>query len=102
MNGDDQQGVIRELHDGSGHQERVGAKKEIYQRYWWPGLSKQVEDYIRSCEKCQLRATPRYLNKLRPIFGTSLFDKVCFDIVHIPKGLERKRYLVLARDDFSR
>lgn len=99
--GADQQRVIRELHDESGHRGRVGTQKKISQRFWWQGLSKQVEDYVRSCEQCQLRATARYPDELHPTFGTSLFEKVCVDIVHMPKGTDQKRYLVLARDDFS-
>lgn len=38
---------------------------------------------------------------LQPKFGTSLFEKDRRDIVDIPKGLDRKRYLVLSRDNFS-
>jgi hypothetical protein len=49
------EGIMYELHDApySGH---VGVRKttKLVQRmYWWPGLTRDVEAYVRSCHSCQ-------------------------------------------------
>jgi hypothetical protein len=89
------------LHDESGHRDREGTYRKVSQRFWWPGMAKDVAEFVRTCEKCQLRATGRFPDELHATFGSSLFHKVCMDIVHMTAGVDQKKYLVLARDDFS-
>lgn len=60
-----------------------------------------MEDYVRACETCQLRAKAYYSDQLHSTFGTSLFENVCVNIVYMLKGLNQKRYLVLAINNFS-
>jgi hypothetical protein len=52
--------VIREVHEGIcgnhlGTRSLVG--KIIRQGYYWPTMSKDCEEFVRKCEKCQLHAT---------------------------------------------
>ena len=32
--------------------------KSIEASYWWPGMAKEIEEYVRSCDLCQ-RNKPR-------------------------------------------
>lgn len=61
--------MTRERHHESSHRRRVGTQKVIVQTFWWPVQWKQVEDYVRSGEECQFRATVHYANELHPMFG---------------------------------
>lgn len=47
--------VIYEFHDAptGGHLGRDRTLSGIQQLYWWPGMRKTVESYIRTCDVCQ-------------------------------------------------
>jgi hypothetical protein len=64
-------------------------------------MAKEVAEFVRTCKKCHLRATARFPDELHPTFGSALFEKVCMDILHMPAGVDQKKYLVLVREDFS-
>ena len=46
--------VLQENHDwpGSGHQGRTKTVERIQQKYYFPNLRKEVEEYIRKCTSC--------------------------------------------------
>jgi hypothetical protein len=71
--------------------------RKVSQRFWWPGMAKEVAEFFWTCEQCQLCANARFPNELHPTFGSALFEKVCMDIVHMPPGIDQKRYLVLSK-----
>ena len=48
---DCQEQVLSELHVG--HQGIVKMKGLARSHVWWPGMDKQIENYVRSCQACQ-------------------------------------------------
>jgi hypothetical protein len=96
------QDVLRELPDESGHRGDTGTYRKVSQRFWWPGKAKEIAGFVRTCWQFQLRATARFPYELHPTLGSVRFEKVCMDIMHMPARIDQKKYLVLARDDFSR
>lgn len=92
--------VITELHDESGHRGRQGTYEKVALRYWWDGLYRDVERFVRSCEQCQKRALGKVDEPLHPTLYSALWRKVGLDIVHMPVD-EGKRYLLMLRDDLS-
>ena len=58
--------------------------------------------FVESCEACQKRVTKRYDEPLYPTWMSTIWEKVGLDIVHMPKGNNGVKYLVLAHDDLSR
>ena len=47
--------ALRGLHDEVGHLGRDRTLDLVRQRFYWPSLSKDVEDYLRNCERCVKR-----------------------------------------------
>ncbi|XP_029434657.1 zinc finger and BTB domain-containing protein 11 [Rhinatrema bivittatum] len=50
-------GLIEAAHvgpDGT-HRTRLQTWHELSQKYWWRGILKQVKDYIKECNKCQVK-----------------------------------------------
>ena len=47
--------VISETHADimTGHESSRKTKERIMTSYWWPGMDGQIEDHIKSCDKCQ-------------------------------------------------
>ena len=98
------QHILEVLHDMDcgGHFAVDGTYKKISMQYWWPGMGKDIEDYVKSCEKCQFRS--RYLNEeplqVPPI--PTLFAKWGVDIVGpVPRSKSGFQYMVFATDYFS-
>ena len=97
----DKEEVLRQLHDESGHRGRDGTYKKPRLRYYWDGLYRDIDRYIRSCEEFQKRSPHRYNEPLHPTFSTMVFAKVGLDVVHMPAATDRSKYMVGMRDDLS-
>ena len=59
-----------------------------------------VIKYVRSCKECQMRGGRRLEEALHPTWVSVMWQKVCVDIVYMPR-VKGFKYLVLARDDLS-
>ena len=92
--------ILQELHDESGQCGRKGTYRKVADRYWWEEVWKDTCAYVKSCEECQLRAPRREEETLHPTWTSGVWEKVGVDVVYMPPN-EGKRYIVLARDDFS-
>ena len=46
---------LQQVHDAvmCGHQGRIRTMNRAMQSLWWPGMDKDVEEYVRSCDTCQ-------------------------------------------------
>src|ERR1043166_179019 len=85
----------------------LGARKtwnKIRQRYFWPNMFKDIENYVKSCYNCQMQAVHRPIpREMFPIEPTGLWDRVGIDIIG-PLELTTlgNRYIITAIDYFSR
>ena len=79
-----QQEIIRQLHDESGHRATKATYKKIALRYWWKGLYRDVEKWVKTCEPCQIRAPIRVTEELRPSLDNALWARVGLDVVYMP------------------
>ena len=81
----EEQTIFSLCHDQAlaGHLGVEKTTRLISRRFFWPGLSRDVRDYIRTCEPCQLRK--RNYNKtyspLQPFVTGRLFQRFAMDIV---------------------
>ena len=92
--------ILKELHKDFGHKGRESTYRRVADRYYWEDCYKDVQDFVASCERCQLRDSHRLEEALYPTWSSALFEKVGLDVVQMPpcKG---KNYLVVAREDLS-
>ena len=54
--------IMMECHDHPAYGGHLGVQKtftKMQQRYWFPRMRREVKKYVRSCELCQSRKTPR-------------------------------------------
>ena len=78
----------------------LGYKKvlqKLLERYYWPGMAKDVSQYIAACYQCQMKKPMQRINELHLILLSRLFDRWGVDVVGplpiIPKG---NRYIIVA------
>ena len=100
---DDKMQIVKECHEGfgGGHRDREATRVKVLLHYFWDGMMDDIRQYVESCEKCQCFSLVREKEPLHPTWMNAPFAKVGIDIVHMPKGVGNKSYLVVARDDFS-
>ena len=97
---ENQQEIMRALHDETGHKGREGTYRRVADRYWWNDMHKDVKRYVKSCPECQHRDPTRLEESLHPTWTNALFAKVAIDVVHMPHAFGYS-HLVVGRDDLS-
>ena len=58
--------ALRSYHDGiagGGHLGVEKVKTTLYQKYYWPGMHRDIVAYIKSCDRCQ-RAKRDYIRSI--------------------------------------
>src|SRR6266542_4833301 len=84
----------------------LGYKKvlqKLSERYYWPGMAKNVNQYIQACYQCQMKKPMQKINELHPISLSRLFNRWGVDVVGplpiTPKG---NRYIIVAVEYLSK
>ena len=98
-----QQKIIKEFHENlwAGHRGVWATFTKIKERYWWKGMHKDVTLFVESCTTCQMHSTVRHRDGLHPTYPLVMHFKWVVDLVTMPVGLWRMRYIVLAREDLT-
>ena len=96
--------VVNLLH----HADHPSAKetvRRVAQDYYWPGLRKDIENFVRTCHPCQLAKQARTVN---PGIGEFKVPDERFSVVHLdivgplPKSHDGHRFLLTCFDRTSR
>ena len=96
--------VLKLAHDSvfAGHLGITATKKSLMSRFTWPGVTKDIANYIKSCEICQKHAKrkPKLpLGKMEMV--KTPFEKVAIDIIDPLSETNKKNNYILTLVDFS-
>ena len=71
------------FHDRAGHQGRDRTYHLLNDRYYWPGLARDVNEYVRECHECTFakRLPMRHSHATVPGVSEQPFDTMVVDIV---------------------
>ena len=91
--------AITALHDDFGH---LGMEKMLKDRFFWPKMSKDVRQYIRTCGRCITFKQPVEKADMKPILCTYLMELVHMDFLTVgcPES-ERQINLMVVTDHFT-
>ena len=82
-----------------GHQGVTRIKSRLREKVWWPGMDKQVEDFVRSCYPCQLVGPRGKPEPLRPReLSEAPWQEIGIDLLEI----NSTSHLLVVVDYFSR
>jgi len=88
------------------HRGRENTIQLLRQHYWWKGMSKDVENYVKECAPCQLQAIPNTKpnGELQPEeLAMSVFDTMAMDfITHLPPSTKGNSACLTVVDKMSR
>lgn len=96
--------AIKGIHNDAGHQ---GKEKTLWlgrQRFYWPGMEKDIYKWVEQCDRCIRRKTPgnKPFAELKPIHTTRPMELVSIDFLkleHSKGGIEN---ILVVVDHFTR
>lgn len=95
--------VLRSLHDESGH---LGIDKTldlIRNRFYWPKMGVEVEQYLKNCGRCITRkALPQRAAPLNQITSQGPLDLVCIDFLSLEPDSQGFANILVVTDHFTR
>lgn len=99
--------ILKDYHDSifGGHFGSAKTYAKIKRKFYWKGMKKDIEDYVKQCKKCQRNKTGR--STKMPVTFTTLsqkpFDKLYIDLVGpLPMSLSGNKYILSMVDDLTR
>jgi transposase InsO family protein len=99
----DQRKRMSEFHESAwaGYRGMWATFENLKEKYWWPGIYKDVAAYVETCKECQMFSNVRRRDEVHPTYLLAMHDKWMVDIVIMPMGGWQMKYLVLAREDLT-
>ena len=94
--------VMEMVHDKMGHLGRDKTLGLVQDRFYWSGMSKEVENYIRSCKRCLLRKKPAERAPLVNITTTQPLEVVCLDFLSLETSKGGLSNILVMTDHFTK
>uniref|UniRef100_A0A8C2FAA3 Gypsy retrotransposon integrase-like protein 1 n=1 Tax=Cyprinus carpio TaxID=7962 RepID=A0A8C2FAA3_CYPCA len=95
--------VLKSLHDESGHLGMDKTIELIRNRFYWPKMGVEVEQYIKNCGRCITRkALPQRAARLKQITSQGPLDLVCIDFLSLEPDSQGFANILVVTDHFTR
>ena len=95
--------VLEAMHNDMGHPGKDMTLSLLNDRFYWPGMSKDVEEWISHCGRCIRRKTlPNYTAPLVSIRTTSPLQLVCMDYLTLEPSKGKQQNILIITDHFTR
>ena len=98
------QSVLEKSHNDLGHLGRDKTLSVAKDRYFWPGLTKDIEEFIKTCPRC-LRAKAPHLPERAPlcnIVTTHPLELVCMDFLSLETSRGGYKHVLVITDHFTK
>ena len=95
--------VLYYLHDQFGHQGRDRTTSLVKERFFWPGMSKDIEQWLANCGRCVRRKSPT--NTRAPLCNITTsepLELVCIDYLLLDKCKGGFEYVLVITDHFTK
>ena len=95
--------ILLYLHTNMAHPGRDKTLKLICDRFYWPRMTLDVDNYVKSCKRCVLRKTQTTERApLHSIHTTQPLELVCTDYLKLEQCKGGIQYILLVTDHFTR
>jgi transposase InsO family protein len=93
--------ILNGLHSNSlaGHFGKDNTYQRIKQKYYWPKMYLDIEEFVKTCEICQRRHGQHKQPSIQPIPVGQPFERIGIDLIGpLEITTARKRYIIVAID----
>jgi hypothetical protein len=100
--------ILYEYHDAplGGHRGMTKTYKAINEKFQWPNMRQEIEEYVRRCKSCQINKLLNPKTKAPMEITTTAehpFEKCALDIVGpLPETTKGNKYILTFQDDLSK
>lgn len=96
--------VLKLLHDDMGHQGVERTLKLIRTRAYWPGMTRDIENYLKRCERCVTSKAPQ--PKIRPpmhsLIATKPLEVLAIDFTVLERSSNGLENILVMTDVFTK
>lgn len=86
-------------HPTGGHFGKDATYNKISTRFWWKGMYKDIEEYVKTCDSCQRRGNKGGIGYLNPIKVGKPFERIGIDFVGpLEKTKDGNKYILVVTD----
>lgn len=98
-----QREILMSLHEGSGHKGKHATHYKVWSRFYWPNITRDIEEHIRTCEPCQHRDYRKYEAELTSPDVPTVLGTIHIDCTKVGKKNSNGDpiVLLLARDSLT-
>ena len=96
--------VYKHLHEDLGHLGPDRAIEMARERFYWPGMAREIEHHIKNVCQCIKKKPPNIQTRApaKSIQTTEPFELVSLDFVHLERSSGGYEYILVLIDHFTR
>ena len=96
--------LLEAVHDKMGHQGGDRTSSLAWHRCYWPGMHREIDDYVKNCARCTLAKMPR--QKTRAPMGHLLASRplevLAVDYTQLEKAADGRESVLVLTDVFTK
>ncbi|KAL1270080.1 hypothetical protein QQF64_032369 [Cirrhinus molitorella] len=98
------QEVLGQLHDYQGHEGIDRTFKLVRQRFYWPGMYQEVQDFCKNCIQCMVSkdVQPKVKTVMNSIQASKPLEVVALDFTMLERSKSGKENVLVITDVFSK
>ena len=94
--------ALKGLHDDVGHPGKERTLSLLRQRFFWPGMQKDVEEKVTNCPRCITRKRKGQVAPMVSITSTQPMELVCIDFLTLEPSKGGIENILVITDHFTR
>jgi transposase InsO family protein len=94
--------VLQELHDRLGHQGLDRTLAMLRQRVYWPGITKDVEHYVKQCERCAVNRRQTVQPAMGHLLASRPLQILAMDFTKLEKASDGREDVLILTDVFTK
>jgi transposase InsO family protein len=94
--------VLRYVHNEMGHLGQDRTMSLLRDRFFWYGMTRDVEDWIKNCERCIRRKATNSPAPMTSITSSQPLEIVCMDYLTLESSKGGYQYVLVITDHFTR
>ena len=94
--------ALRGLHNDIGHPGRDRTTSLVRERFSWPGMAHDVENWCKQCQRCLRRKAAGNTAPLVNIITSQPLELVCMDYLSVETSSGGYQHMLVITDHFTR